>query len=140
MHPYVIEKNWNTKGTGVALRISPRWSSREAGIVILELAPQSKAGEDSAFDYSQAAVVTMNPLEIVRLVRVLKGYVESYRTSIFGTIFSLEHLMEPEPSYKIAFEDEASHKRRVIYLTPEEGDLLCSSLSYVIGPLVFGVA
>lgn len=146
----------NAKGTGSALGIELLPAVGESdGQVILSVAKQKaiadrKDGEPifPQFDGLNSICLSLDPLEVEKIIEVVEGYVESINDGkgiihvLAGMVstFKFSHVVEPVCGYRLEFEKMSDGKtvKIAIFLSSSEGDMLAHGFKASMGLLLFG--
>lgn len=155
MNPKVNIYHANAKGTGSALtvEVSPALEYIEGKVCISFAAQMPYEGEMvfPRFDYGNRITISLNALEVEKLLEVFEGQTESIEDGkgffivapASRTSFKCSHVVEPVPGYALAVErttagEETETRSATFFLTASEGGMLYHGLRSVMGRLLFG--
>lgn len=145
----------NAKGTGSALSFTPCIADATGeGYLILGIAEQTSTGNDEEcklifprFDWDKQTKVRLDPMDIMEIIRVIKGEQEVINDGKGLWIrrskcaVDVRHCIDPVLGYQFNFktvEENGDTKTRAIFLTCTEGETICCALTYALGPIIFG--
>lgn len=145
----------NAKGTGSALSVEVHPATVVSnGKVFLSFAAQMPYEGETVFprfDYGNRITISLDPLEVEKLLEVFEGQTESiedgkgfFIVSPAGrTSFKCRHILYPATGYALTVErttaGEVTETRSSTFvLTPSEGGMLYHGLRATMGRLLFG--
>ena len=147
----------NGKGTGTALRLEVIPADKAMqGHLYLTLAPQGEMGANEGdvrtfptFAWDKSICLRLGALDLGHVLSVFRGYEESiadgkgliHLTTEVKTRFTLEHVVEPTPAYRmfaVSKRQDGSEKKVGILLTPREAMVLEAAITSSMGRICFG--
>lgn len=147
----------NAKGTGSALSVEVHPAKVDFGgkVLLSFIAQMPYEGETvfPRFDYGNRITISLDPLEVEKLLEVFEGQTESIEdgkgffivSTASRTSFKCRHILYPATGYALTVkverttEGEVTETRSSTFtLTPSEGGMLYHGLRATMGLLLFG--